>query len=100
MLIEIRQNDNGDLYVNSFDPELGISEVSDDDIITVINTERLSGVSYEEKKNNLEAQAVDYSLSFGNSTLSWGALAVLQYYFNKYGRRFGLLTVFHANCIC
>lgn len=100
MLIEIRQNKQEELYINPFDPFNGCSDSSDDDIITVIDTERLRGRNYAEKKANLEAQAIDYSIAMSCSNLSYAELFVIGNYFDKYGRRFGLLTDFYENCIC
>jgi hypothetical protein len=32
--------------------------------------------------------------------MSWGELAYWQEYFEKLGKRYGLLTEFRENCIC
>ena len=70
----------------------------------IINTERgPAGKTYREKKERLEGLAIEYSNSWGADhveEMSYNELYELQQYFNKWGRRYGLLKEFRENCIC
>ena len=59
---------------------------------------KLSGATYQERKNDLEEKAKFYQyIDIGG--LSWGELDEIQSYFEKQGKRYGLLTEFKENCI-
>ena len=59
-----------------------------------------AGKSYQDKKENLKNIAIDYSLVFGDTNISWLEYAILTDYFRQYGRRYGLLKEFRENAIC
>lgn len=59
----------------------------------------VSGRTYQEKKNALWDLAVEYS-GMDTSGLSYAEIFAIQDFFAVAGRRFGLLSEFHENCIC
>jgi len=61
----------------------------------------VSGRTYAERKANLESKAIDYSNNMSEIyPISWGEIAEIQDFFATNGKRYGLLTDFHENCIC
>lgn len=59
---------------------------------------KLSGANYQERKNDLEEKAkLTQYIDIGG--LSWGELNEIQAYFEKQGKKYGLLTEFKENCI-
>lgn len=93
---------NFNTFMDTFE---SIEELKNDtagrDILTaaVIDTERLQGNTYNDKKTALRDQAIEYSLC-GNFTIYGSELCELENYFYKYGRRYGLLKEFKNNGIC
>ena len=63
-----------------------------------IELNEVSG-TYAEKKAAIESKAIEYSNNAANG-LSYGELALIQGYFETYGKRYGLLEDFHENAIC
>lgn len=61
---------------------------------------RVRGRNYAERKADLEAQAVDYSHVFSDMIISWGESAYISDFFERNGRRYGLLREFRENGIC
>ena len=59
----------------------------------------VSGKTYKERKESARNIAIDYSNTDG-SGLSWGELAEIGAWFEKVGRRYGLLAEFKENAIC
>lgn len=60
---------------------------------------KIHGRTYAERKASAEELAVEYS----NNTapgLSWGEMAEIEEFFERIGRRYGLLTEFRENAIC
>lgn len=55
---------------------------------------------YAEIKQAVRDLAVAWSDGFGCWYLSWGELADWGAFFEKYGRRYGLLSEFRENAIC
>ena len=55
---------------------------------------------YEQKKEQIREQAIDWQADFCNHDYSYGELAFFQCYFEKMGRRYGLLKEFRENAIC
>lgn len=55
---------------------------------------------YEQKKNEIREQAIDWQTDFCNHNYSYGELHYFQCYFEKMGRRYGLLKEFRENAIC
>lgn len=59
----------------------------------------IHGKTYAERKADAESKAIEFS-HFDASGLSWGEYAMISGYFEKVGRRYGLLTDFRENAIC
>lgn len=55
---------------------------------------------YQRAKENARNKAIEWQLNFDGMCLSWGELAMFQDYFEKLGRRYGLLAEFRENGIC
>ena len=61
----------------------------------------VSGKTYQERKNDLHEKAVEWSNNQGEyAAWSYGELGEIQDFFEKNGRRYGLLTEFRENAIC
>ena len=54
---------------------------------------------YEKKKEIARQEAIDWQDDFRNHNYSYGELAEFGYYFEKLGRRYGLLKEFRENGI-
>ena len=61
---------------------------------------QVHGKTYAEKKADLQAQAVDFSNVVGSLVMSWGESAYISDFFERNGRRYGLLREFQENGIC
>ena len=72
---------------------------SPDCIIEHPHTLTIKGKSYQERRENLRNLAIDIQ-SADNGGLSCMETAILQWFFEKNGRKYGLLTEFRENCIC
>ena len=68
------------------------------EVLAVIGL-RLSGKTYQERKAAARSLAIDYSLN-NYAGLSWGEVAEIGGFFEKVGRRYGLLKEFRENAIC
>ena len=55
---------------------------------------------YQEYKARARQKAIVWQLDFNNHNYSWGELLEYQTYFEKLGKRYGLLKEFKENCIC
>lgn len=67
--------------------------------VVTIELGRLHGKTYQERKSYIETKAIILSNNrYGG--LSYGEEADIEAYFNRYGKRYGLLTDFHENAIC
>lgn len=76
------------------------AEIGDNNILLYIPL-TVSGKTYLDRKNDLRNKAIEWSNNQGNYTRwSYGELATIQDFFEKFGRRYGLLTDFKENCIC
>lgn len=62
----------------------------------------IHGNTYNERKNNARDIAIEYSLNFEVFTkgLSYSEIFVIENFFYKIGKRFGLLREFRENAIC
>ncbi len=61
----------------------------------------VSGKTYQERKNDLEEKAKEWQGSNGEFiSWSYGELATIQGFFERNGKRYGLLKEFKENCIC
>lgn len=56
-------------------------------------------MTYAEKKNKARRIAIDWQLDFDNHNYSWGELAYFSEYFERLGRRYGLIGEFRENGI-
>lgn len=56
--------------------------------------------NYQKQKEKAQNEAINWQSDFGNHNYSYGELAVFGNYFEKMGRRYGLLTEFRENGIC
>lgn len=56
--------------------------------------------NYQKQKEKARNEAINWQSDFGNHNYSYGELAVFGNYFEKMGRRYGLLTEFRENGIC
>ena len=57
------------------------------------------GVSYAVAKATLRQEAIDWQLDFGNHNYSLYEIGVFQDYFEKQGKRYGLIREFKENGI-
>lgn len=55
---------------------------------------------YQEMKDKIRNEAIDWQYDFENHSYSWGEVAAWAEYFERLGRRYGLLTEFRENGIC
>ena len=71
-------------------------------LIENINVLDLSvkGSSYNERKNNLIELAKEYQYNWASLSWSYGELIEIQDFFNKNGKKYGLLKEFRENAIC
>jgi hypothetical protein len=61
---------------------------------------KISGKTYNERKNNLEELAKDWQYNFCSLDWSYGELYTIQNWFYENAKRYGLVKVFHENGIC
>ena len=68
--------------------------------IALISDHAYMGRTYEDKKNYIRQKAIEYQYSASLISLSYMELMIMGNYFEKIGRRFGLLREFRENGIC
>lgn len=56
--------------------------------------------TYQQRKAEIRDEAIQWQAEFSEHNYSWGELAVWGAYFEKMGRRYGLLTEFREHGIC
>ena len=61
---------------------------------------KLSGKTYEERKASAEDLAKEYQLYYSCYDWSYMELTIIYDYFEKVGKKYGLLKVFKENAIC
>ena len=102
----IKPSENGyifEMYVRKRYPaeitqlDILISPFYDDKYIIPF---RISGKTYQAKKADLRQQAIDYSNIQGVLTLYWSEVAEISNFFERNGKRYGLLKEFRENGIC
>lgn len=54
---------------------------------------------YQIKKAEIEYQAINWQTNFANNNYTWGELAAWGEYFEKMGKKYGLLKEFRENGI-
>lgn len=80
--------------------EQAAAEVGENNIVCYIPLV-VSGRSYQERKADLQEKAIEWSNTQGSyGAWSYGELATIQDFFERNGRRYGLLKEFQENCIC
>lgn len=57
-------------------------------------------MSYNEKKQLVRQEAINWQKEAAEISMSYSELAEAQSYFERLGRRYGLLREFHENGIC
>ena len=55
---------------------------------------------YQEIKDKVRNEAIEWQFDFWNHNYSWGELAYFEDDFYTMGKRYGLLREFRENCIC
>jgi len=55
--------------------------------------------NYQQRKEAARQRAIDWQLRAGDRSMSYGELAEAGEYFNKQGKRYGLLQEFRENAI-
>jgi len=71
--------------------------------LLTFSLDRIHGKTYAEKKAYIQDKAVDFchtDSDISGGGLSMGEYIEVQSFFEKYGKRFGLLREFRENCIC
>lgn len=61
---------------------------------------KVSGLTYKDRKNDLEDKAIMWSYAGGVANWSYSELAEIQSFFETNGKRYGLIKEFHENGIC
>lgn len=56
--------------------------------------------TYQEMKEKVRNEAIDWQHDFSNHSYSWAEMADFCAHFERLGRRYGLLTEFRENGIC
>ena len=56
-------------------------------------------MSYRIRKAQIRQEALDWQLDYCNHDYSYGELAFFQSYFEKLGKRYGLIKEFRENAI-
>ena len=72
---------------------------SSDTIVNAIIDFKIHGTTYAEKKEYLRNLAIDFQ-RVDEGGLSYGELADIQEFFNRNGKRYGLIKEFRENAIC
>ncbi len=60
----------------------------------------IPGTRYNRRKEELRQEAIEWAANFDGWDCSYADLAEKQAYFERMGRRYGLLREFRENCIC
>lgn len=105
MFIGYYELENNEPYFNIYyKNKSGIEQWKKETFSGVYNIEILDftikGKTYEEKKENARHLAIEYQNNF--SFLSWSCAEIMEItsYFEKIGKRYGLLKEFKENAIC
>ena len=87
-----------DYILNSIDDVSAIS-FDDDVLIDRVIQFKISGDTYEDKKESLRNLAIDFQSSCQGG-LSMGEMLMTESFFRTNGKRYGLLEEFESECIC
>ena len=60
----------------------------------------MARMTYQQKKEQVRNEAIDWQDWLSENNVSYEGLAIASDYFEKQGRRYGLLQEFRENCIC
>lgn len=60
----------------------------------------MARMTYQQKKEQVRNEAIDWQYEVAEMSLSYGELAEAQGRFERLGRRYGLLQEFRENSIC
>lgn len=60
----------------------------------------VEGKTYQERKNHVQELAIEWSHDWHEEELSYGEIDRIRNFFEKQGKRYGLLKEFRENCIC
>ena len=60
----------------------------------------MARMTYQQKKEQVRNEAIDWQYEVAEMSLSYGELAEAQDRFERLGRRYGLLQEFRENAIC
>lgn len=76
-----------------------VGEVGEDNILFYIPL-TVSGETYADRKADLIEKAIEYSRIWHDfCSFSYGELSIIQEFFEKNGKKYGLLNEFRENCI-
>ena len=81
---------NQDYFEDTFSPNC--------EQLEIINFQ-ITGKTYKERKASAEQLAIDFSYA-DTSGMSYGELNEIAWFFEKVGKRYGLLKDFRENAIC
>lgn len=76
-----------------------VEEMGANNAVSVALNPTYYGKRYTDKKDAIRNKAIELT-SYDLDGISYGESAVIQEFFEKYGKRYGLLREFHENGIC
>lgn len=88
-----------DYILDSIDDLCDLSFEDDTRVYDRILPFKISGTTYEEKKESLRNLAIDFQASCQGG-LSMGEMIMVESFFRTNGKRYGLLEEFESECIC
>ena len=102
LLLGILKNMNGKIESNLYDNwrDWHTDTFSPVTEIKTMILFKVSGKTYAERKENLRDLAIEFSNNVGETCLSYGELMEIGNFFEKNGKRYGLLREFKENGIC
>ena len=56
--------------------------------------------TYAERKEEIRNEAIEYQMSWQDHCYSYEGIIIMAEYFERMGRRYGLLREFRENAIC
>lgn len=91
----------GEILTNTWD-DIHNALFNPDTTIKCLIEFKTSGKTYKDRKADVEQKAIEFSInSCGDSgDLFMSDMIEISSWFEKMGRRYGLLTEFRENCIC
>ena len=87
-----------DYILDSID-DLTAFSFDDDILIDRVLPFKITGDSYDDKKESLRNLAIDFQASCQGG-LSYGEIFMAESFFRTNGKRYGLLEEFETECIC